>query len=424
MNTIKSRIIASILAAAVVCGCLAGCSAVSAKADSVQTAEPAVTLEPVEVIDETPMPEETPAPVIISFEGREYDEQETSEIVVAESAENIMRALELFPNLVSLDMTAFPMKAAELAPIFEAYPDVKFEYIELPTARLVEFEGNEYYDLDTTELAVTQSKDNILTALELFPNLDTLDLTALQMTEEEIDRLIESYPDVFFAFMMKVGGYYIRTDLQCFSTLCTTFEADPASHYYNGTIDRIFKYCTRLIALDIGHNYITDISLIGNLKELKYLILADERKLVDLSPLAQLPQLEYLEVFSAWIATDYSFLYSLTNLRALNVSNQKLNTIDWIENMPNLETLWIFKSSIPEADILAAIEAHPEINIAYKCKIFSTSVTCCGWRATDINICLRQAFREWRNVKSVNGWCDVTYVDSYTPQVYSPVYEH
>ena len=58
---------------------------------------------------------------------------------------------------------------------------------------------------------------------------------------------------------------------------------------------QVLKYCTDLQALDLGHQRITDLSVIGNyLKDLRILILADN-KVSDVSPLANLKHLHYLQ---------------------------------------------------------------------------------------------------------------------------------
>ena len=59
----------------------------------------------------------------------------------------------------------------------------------------------------------------------------------------------------------------------------------------------MLKYCTDLRALDIGHQAITDLSVIGeHLTELRVLIIADN-KVTDLTPLSNLRHLHYLEFF-------------------------------------------------------------------------------------------------------------------------------
>ena len=58
----------------------------------------------------------------------------------------------------------------------------------------------------------------------------------------------------------------------------------------------VLKYCTDLQALDLGHQAITDISVIGDyLTQLRILILVDN-KVNDLTPLSKLKHLHYLEL--------------------------------------------------------------------------------------------------------------------------------
>lgn len=216
--------------------------------------------------------------------------------------------------------------------------------------------------------------------LDKMPNLKKVDMFATRIYRNNIDMLAERYPQIKFGWTMvlrSVGhkDHLIRTDVTAWSTLHNNKTALHSSDEF-----AILKYCTDLVALDVGHNGVTNLDFLYDLPNLKVLILAANH-ITDITPVGSLTQLEYLEIFKNKI-TDFSPLANLTNLIDLNVCFNRCTDLTPILGLPHLRRLWIYNSNnynakdpIP-ADVVAALrESMPQ------CKVDSKHYsTAGGWR--------------------------------------------
>ena len=125
----------------------------------------------------------------------------------------------------------------------------------------------------------------------------------------------------------------------------------------------MLKYCTDLRALDIGHQAVTDISVIGDyLPELRILILADNR-ISDLTPLSKLKHLHYLEFFVNRVS-DLSPLAECRELVDLNISyNYRISDITPLLDLPLLERLWLESCPISDEKVDILRERYPNSKI-------------------------------------------------------------
>ncbi len=129
------------------------------------------------------------------------------------------------------------------------------------------------------------------------------------------------------------------------------------------------QYCKNLKVLELNLQDITDVTPLRNLKQLKRLGINQNYNLEDISPLAGLTNLEYLNLDTDLSIEDISVLKNLTKLRFFNImydtlitdvsvienfkqledlelSNQKLNNIDFVSNLTKLKALWISACNI------------------------------------------------------------------------------
>ena len=137
-----------------------------------------------------------------------------------------------------------------------------------------------------------------------------------------------------------VKGHYIRTDQTAFSTLHGSCDLHQSSYF------ELLKYCPDLLALDIGHNDLSDISFLRYLPKLRVLILACNERVRNLSVLSELHDLEYLELFSCNIV-DITPLKDLEHLMDLNISYNNITKYSVLNEMTQLKRLWIPQSGVP-----------------------------------------------------------------------------
>ncbi len=312
-------------------------------------------------------------------------------VITGESAEEIL-ALADKPGLRHIDATASREYEA-LLKLREELPDCDIDWV-------YEFQGVSYPS-DTTELKVTDMT-GLEDALRYLPALTDVDLLEAGATIEDLDRFDAIRPDIFWLWEFRFDWYKIRTDIPVYSSLLgykTRFDLD---HYYP-----IVKYCKHLRALDLGHNAITDISMIGDLQELEVLILADNR-ITDASPIGRLHDLVFLELFMNYNIEDYSFLNELTKIKDLNLCYCKtLDHLDFLENMPDLEFAMFKRTNLTEEDLAPWREKYPDATLVYYDGNPESSGS--GWRMTGRNKQIRTAFADWREIVSYEHYNDWTF---------------
>lgn len=242
--------------------------------------------------------------------------------------------------------------------------------------------------VDTNATAVTLGKvavndfDQFHDYLRRLPHLQTFDMYDTFLPRSEMAVLTELFPHVRFGWTIRFRGYRIRTDATAFSTL-----KDGSPPYFNGDSLNWLAYCKDLLALDLGHNIITDLSFLYGLPKLRILILACNR-ITDLTPLASLPDLEYLELFQNDIS-DVTPLGGLQKLIDLNLCVNEISDPTPLYGLKGLERLWISRNSLTQEQQQALRDALPQTEMNFDVQ-FSTQG---GWRTHDRYQVIRRVFR-------------------------------
>lgn len=235
---------------------------------------------------------------------------------------------------------------------------------------------NKEYGPETTDLDLSNKKD--LTAdimrrkLRIMPWLTRVDLSDINASNEELGALREEFPDIKIVWMLHMLQWKTKTDAIAFSDLIREYD------YPRLTDEHIqcLKYCTDLQALDLGHQAITDISVICDyLPELRVLILADN-KVKDLSPIVKLKHLHYIELFVNPNLKDVSPLGECKELVDVNISYLDINDISALLDLPLIERFWIEHTYVPDSQIETLRENHPDATVI---NVGSGSVDQ-GWR--------------------------------------------
>ena len=201
--------------------------------------------------------------------------------------------------------------------------------------------------LDTERIDFRNMKVQNYDALKGFlfslPALTHVDMYATPISGAQADELTELFPGITFGWTLRIRckdhNHDIRTDATAFSTLHNKRSPKHTSDDF-----RMLKYCKNLLALDIGHNRVTDLDFLYDLPNLRVLIIAIN-DITDITPLNSLPDLEYAEIFKNRI-TDLRPLMHLSKLVDLNIGFNSIS--DWtpLFGMCGLERLWIYSSSI------------------------------------------------------------------------------
>ena len=240
--------------------------------------------------------------------------------------------MKRFAALLSAVMMALALPAAaEPITVCGVLADTQDAVLDLSGVR----------DVDAQELAA---------AIEQMPNLVKADMYDARLDKAHMASLFDTYPQVDFGWTIKMAEHTVRTDATAFSTLHNSHsEAHGAKTF------EPLRFCRHLKAIDIGHNWVEDLSFLQNFPELKVLILG-RNQVRDLTVIGELTQLEYLEIFSNHL-TDISELAKLKNLKDLNISYNKIDDITPLHGMTQLERLWGYKNKTITEEEQRAFEA-------------------------------------------------------------------
>ena len=283
-------------------------------------------------------------------------------------ANALVAGLKRVQNLKKVTLYDVNIGTAEQNLLVNEFPDINFLW-------KVTILG-EQYDSTVTDLDLSGKKE--LTAdmarqiIPLLKDLKRIDLSDCASSNEELAVLREEFPDVKIVWKLYLGKWSLKTDSIAFSVLIYDY-----THRRMTSKDiEVLKYCTDLQALDLGHQAITDISVIGDyLKELRILILVDN-KVSDLTPIAQLKHLHYLELFVNPIS-DLTPIGECKEMVDLNISYlSKVKDFSALYDFPLLERLFMEHMSLTAADKELFKKTYPNTYIV----TVGTGSVDQGWR--------------------------------------------
>lgn len=271
------------------------------------------------------------------------------------------------------------------------------------------------YPSDATQLTATELT-GLEDALRYLPALTDVDLMEAKPKIEDLDRLSELRPDVFWLCTLNFWGMPVRTDILVYSSL-QPLDCVP---YGDAFYYPILKYCKHLKALDLGHNYLTDSSLelIGQLTDLQVLILADDA-MTNAAPLANLHNLIFLELFLNRRLEDFSFLNEMPKMKDLNLCYcRNLDSLEFLDNMPELEFLLVKYTGLDTDYYNSWKEKRPDVHmVLWDGDIESTGS---GWRSTTRNHMIRTTFSNWPSVVRYEYYNDVDF--NFSGKIYPITY--
>ena len=244
----------------------------------------------------------------------------------------------------------------------------------------ISYEGTDYpQDAEYIDLGnfVVKDFDAFTAFLDQMPALKQVDMWQNRMTAAQCDMLAARYPGMRWGWTMVIRNrdheHLVRTDYTSWSTLHNNTSAKHNSEDFS-----VLKYCWNLMALDVGHNNVTNLDFLYDLPNLRILIVACNA-VEDITPIASLKHLEYLEVFKNRIL-DISPLEGLDHLMDLNLCFNRIEDLSPVLKLPNLKRLWMYSSrkanAVPVGDDVDAIKA------AFPNAIINTThySTLGGWR--------------------------------------------
>jgi len=361
----------------------------------------------------------------IPFQGSFYP-MDTTELTVTSFSEEDMAALAYFTELKTVSATECP-DYLQLHALRMQYPELQVDYT-------ISVDGTQY-PYDTTELVLPgEDGEALMDLLGCFTELKELELTAPLAPMEQIQALMDTYPDVSFSWKLELAGIPVDQTTETLDltnipmtveqmdevlpyllnltyvdmTDCgiSNEEMDALNRRYEdikivwtvdiGNIMRVktdeiwfmpgkwnywvntddvynLRYCTDMICVDIGHMRVDNCEWVRFMPKLKYLLLADTL-ISDISPIAGLEELVFLEIFLTDV-TDYTPLLELPALEDLNIhytygDPEIIKQLTWVNN------IWWRNIQLSEEDRQMLQEALPNTHFEFWCK----ASTGAGWR--------------------------------------------
>ena len=260
----------------------------------------------------------------VGNENFSYDVREL--VLPGEDTKDLQEMLPYFTELEQVELTAPLAPVEELMTLTAAFPEIAFSW-NLELAGLIVNEKTETLDLTGIPMTV-EEMDAVLPYLL---NLTYVDMTDCGISNEEMDALNRRYENIKIVWTVVVGrSCRVRTD-------ATFFISHVYGFYPVGDDLYNLRYCTDMVAIDLGHRGITNCDFCAFMPKLKYLILA-ETQVRDITPLTGLTELVYLEMFIMNI-DDCTPLLTLTGLEDLNLCYTEAD-VEIIAQMTWLKNLW------------------------------------------------------------------------------------
>lgn len=269
--------------------------------------------------------------------------------------ESLIDQLTLLPQLRSVDLHGQQMTQEQRIALAQQFPDVSFGWT-------IFYDGEEY-DSSITELDISgkpvNSLDELRRAIKELPDLQKVIMCDCGMSNEDLAEFRDEMDPVKIVWRVRLGTKWsLRTDAVAFSVLIVHYDYPRMR-----TNDiQILKYCTDLRALDLGHQALTDISVLGDcLPELRLLILADN-SITDISPIAKMTHLHYLELFVNRIR-DLSPLRECKELVDVNISYNPISDIEPLLYSPMMERVWLESTYVGGNGFAQLAETYPNAKI-------------------------------------------------------------
>lgn len=224
-----------------------------------------------------------------------------------------------------------------------------------------------------TQLSKRLKLPDVRNLLDCMPDLKEVVMADAPHRLEEMKALLADYPGIRFTWTVRENGMTFRPGATAYSTL----KGRQEPRYKAEDLALVFEYCPDLLALDVGHNDVSDLSFLKNWPNLRRLIVIDSKTPVtDISPLAELDDLEYVELFMQNI-TDISPLAGKTKLLDLNLCHNDISDLTPLYSCVNLQRLWIsVNPHLTQEEIDRFREALPGCRVESK----EWQSTGAGWR--------------------------------------------
>jgi len=242
-----------------------------------------------------------------------------------------MNLLPLLTGLKQVHLVDPKATAEKLIQYRENCPDAAVTWEKQIWGKTVTSSEEEVEELDLSD-GIVGTLSQVEEAMVYFPEIKKVFLGDCGIDYEEIAAYRERVrPEYKVAWIVQCGDKLpTRTDATSF------MPARDGVGYIKDDVTVNLRYCEDMIAIDVGHMGIRDISFVSYMPNLKYLILA-HTEVRDITPISSCKNLVFLELDWSPIK-DYTPLQGCTALEDLNIGEfgadvTPLYKMTWLKNL-------------------------------------------------------------------------------------------
>ncbi len=306
---------------------------------------------------------------LVDICGSTFD-QDTKALEIADAdAEELMKDLCYLPQLQSVTLTGTVPDNDAVLELKQAYPEVTFIWDFQLCGVTV---SSDAVEIDLSNIKM-ESVDAVENSLKYFNRLERVIMCKCGISSEEMDALWKRNPEVRFVWSVRVGSYWVRTDVTTFMPWKLGFGRNGAGNMNNSHCGEM-KYLVDVVCMDLGHMDVKDLSFLNYMPNMEYLLLC-ENYFSDITPMASLKKLKYLEMFENSVK-DLSPLASCTALEDLNLCYNPFQDVTPLLELENLQNIWLSGWMVPKDQLELLYEAFPDATIVHD----SGRSTGRGWR--------------------------------------------
>ena len=252
---------------------------------------------------------------------------------VSGDAGELAAALGRLKRLKKLDLRDCDFTPRQLARVLSVCEGVETDYVIRLCGKIFTADCTEM-DLSGVEI---DDVSEVEAAAALMPKLKKVVMCDCGIPDAEMDALDLRHEDIRFVWTVYFSIYALRTDATFFCAADVPYLNYDAPVLYDYQLYPV-RYCRDMIALDLGHMWIEDLSFLYNMPKLQYLILVGGH-FHDITPIGSLQDLKYLEIFQTNPA-DISPLLNCKKLEQLNMCYCSGFDISPLKEMKQLKRLW------------------------------------------------------------------------------------
>lgn len=256
------------------------------------------------------------------------------ELTVSDADDDSLNLLSLLPDLESVHLVLPEASAENLIALRDSLSEVEVTWEQEICGKVIPL-GEEEVDLSDANI---ESLEQVKEGMAYFPGSARVFLGECGIDNEEIAAFREEMRDQYKVVWIVRCGEKLptRTDTTSFMP-----SRDGVGYIRDDSTVNL-RYCEDVIAVDVGHMGVKDVSFVEYMPNLKYLILA-HTEVQDITPLSTCKNLIFLELDWSPVR-DFSPLVGCTALEDLNIGNTGADVTP-IGQMTWLKNLWmIFRS--------------------------------------------------------------------------------